>query len=227
MSNVDDLQAALGVAFKDRSLAEMALVHSSYINENPDIFPGDNERLEFFGDAILGYLVAEKLYQDCPELNEGEMTRIRSALVSRQTLARIAGTIDLGACLYIGKGEETSGGRKKVANLAGAMEAVIAAVCLDQGISATRDMVLRLVGEDFAGMLDQGPDADYKSKLQQLAQSRWHVAPEYRLVVASGPDHAKVFEVEVIVNDKVVGTGIGKSKKLAETEAARRALEKL
>ena len=126
------------------------MVHSSYINENPAFVSGHNERLEFLGDAVLGFIVAEKLFQDFPDLNEGEMTRLRSALVRRDTLARVARAVRLGDFLYLGKGEEASGGRGKAANLAGALEAVIAATYLDQGAATTRDLVLRLLGEELA-----------------------------------------------------------------------------
>ena len=135
MADLAALQQTLGISFNDLSLLEQALVHSSYINENPGFAPTSNERLEFLGDAVLGLIVAEKLYQDFPQFTEGEMTKLRSALVRRDTLARMARAIRLGDYLYLGKGEEASGGRHKPANLAGALEAVIAAIFLDQGLS--------------------------------------------------------------------------------------------
>ena len=135
------LQQTLGLSFNDLSLLGQALVHSSYINENPGFAPASNERLEFLGDAVLGLVVAEKLYQDFPQFSEGRMTKLRSALVRRDTLADIATSIRLGDYLYLGKGEEASGGRHKSANLAGALEAVIAAISLDQGIATARDFI--------------------------------------------------------------------------------------
>ena len=227
MADLVTLQKKLKVSFNDPSLLEQAMVHSSYINENPSLAPVSNERLEFLGDAVLGFIVAEKLYQDFPELTEGEMTRLRSVLVRRDTLTRIARASRLGDYLYLGKGEEASGGRHKSANLAGALESVIAAVFLDQGLAITREFVLKLLNEELQKVVTQGIGVDYKSQLQELIQSRYRSTPDYRLLEATGPDHDKRFTVEVVVGDTVLGRGSGKSKKLAETEAARCALEQL
>lgn len=227
MSDIADLQKTLGVTLENPSLLEQALVHSSYINENPALVSGHNERLEFLGDAVLDFIIADKVYQDFPDFTEGEMTKRRAALVRRDTLARVARSIRLGDFLYMGKGEEASGGRSKALNLAGALEAVIAAVYLDRGAAATGDMVVRLLGEEWERVVSQGTGADYKSKLQEVSQARFQLTPAYRLVDESGPDHDKMFTVEVKVGTGVVGRGSGKSKKLAETEAARIALEQL
>ena len=227
MADLAVLQEILGVTFNNSSLLEQAVVHSSYINENPVFASSHNERLEFLGDAILGFIVAEKLYQDFPDISEGEMTKLRSALVRRDTLARVAKAVRLGDFLYLGKGEEASGGRGKTANLAGALEAVIAATFLDQGAATTGNLVLRLLGEELAKVVSQGVGVDYKSQLQELTQSRRQLTPTYRLVKAVGPDHDKRFIVEVMAGDMVLGKGAGKNKKLAETEAARSALERL
>jgi ribonuclease-3 len=225
--DIAKLQKILGVSFSRPSLLEQALVHSSYINENPDHALGHNERLEFLGDAVLDFIVADKLYREFPDLSEGEMTRLRAALVRRDTLAGMARNISLGDYLYMGKGEESSGGRNKPPNLAGALEAVIAAVFLDRGIAAAEGMVNGLLADEWEKLTSHGADIDYKSKLQELVQSKFQVTPAYRLVSETGPDHEKSFMVEVMVNSKVLGSGAGKSKKLAETEAARLALERL
>lgn len=227
MPDIADLQKTLGVKCKKPALLEQALVHSSYVNENPALVSGNNERLEFLGDAVLDFIVADKLYRDFPDLAEGEMTKLRAALVRRDTLARVAQTIGLGDFLSMGKGEETSGGRSKTANLAGALEAVIAAVYLDRGTEVTGDMVLRLLNNEWEKVVSQGTGADYKSKLQELTQAKSQSTPAYRLVAEEGPDHDKRFTVEVMVGAEVLGRGTGKSKKLAETEAARAALERL
>ncbi len=227
MPDIDALQKILGVTFNRPSLLEQALVHSSYINENPTYTSGHNERLEFFGDAVLDFIVAEKLYQEFPDLSEGKMTKLRASLVRRDTLARVARDIKLGDYLYMGKGEESSGGRNKTPNLAGALEAIIAAVYLDQGMAAAGNMVMELLVEEWKKISRQNIYVDYKSKLQELVQSRFQMTPAYRLVSEEGPDHDKSFVVEVMVNAKVLGSGTGKSKKLAETEAARLALERL
>ena len=225
MADLVALQQTLGVSFNDPSLLEQALVHSSYINENPTFAPASNERLEFLGDAVLGLVVAEKLYQDFPQFSEGEMTKLRSALVRRNTLAGIARAIRLGDYLYLGKGEEASGGRNKPANLAGALEAVIAAIFLDQGLAISRDFILRLLNPELQKVVSQGAGVDYKSQLQELIQAREQQIPVYCVVEAIGPDHDKRFTVEVRVGDTVLGRGSGKNKKTAETEAARSALK--
>jgi len=225
--DISQLQEALGISFQDPLLLEQALVHSSYINENPASATGHNERLEFLGDAVLDFIVANKLYRDLPDISEGELTRLRAALVRRETLARLAGDISLGDYLYMGKGEEATGGRNKVHNLAGALEALIAAVYLDLGISAASDLVVKLYADDWEVLATRGVLIDYKSRLQEIAQSRFQEIPAYRLVSETGPDHNKRFTVEVSINARVMGSGTGKSKKLAETEAARRALQRL
>ena len=227
MADLATLQQILGVSFNDPSLLEQALVHSSYINENPGFALTSNERLEFLGDAVLGFVVTEKLYQDFPHMTEGEMTRLRATLVRRDTLSRIARAIRLGDYLYLGKGEEASGGRRKPANLASALEAVIAAIYLDHGSATTKDLILRLFDIELQKVVSHGAEADYKSQLQELIQARQKQAPAYYVVEAMGPDHDKRFTVEVRIGDTVLGRGSGKSKKLAETEAACSALEQL
>lgn len=227
MAGLEEFQNIIGVNFHNVSLLEQALVHSSYINENPGYTSGHNEKLEFLGDAVLGFYVAEKLYRDYPDANEGEMTRRRAALVSRNTLARVAQGIRLGDFLYLGRGEESSGGRRKTPNLAGALEAVIAAVYLDRGENVTRDFIIRILAGELKRIHQEDMIVDYKSRLQEIIQSRQQTAPGYRLVSERGPDHDKTYTVEVTVNKTVLGRGTGKSKKEAETEAARLALEKL
>jgi ribonuclease-3 len=227
VADIEEFQDVIGVNFKNCPLLEQALVHSSYINENPGYTSGHNEKLEFLGDAVLGFYIAEKLYEDYPDANEGEMTRLRAALVSRNTLARVAKGIRLGDFLYLGKGEESSGGRQKKANLAGAMEAVIAAVYLDQGGEATRDFIMRILDAELKRIDRKEAIIDYKSKLQVTTQSMYQKVPEYRVLYEEGPDHDKTFTVMVMINGTVLGEGTGKNKKAAETEAARIALENL
>jgi ribonuclease-3 len=227
VADIKKLENRLGVSLVKPQLLELALVHSSYTNENPARATGHNERLEFLGDAVLDLIVADKLYQDFPDITEGDMTRLRASLVRRETLARLAGDIDLGAYLFMGKGEESSGGRKKLPNLAGALEAVIAAIYLDLGMDTVRKMVLDLYTEEWKKLNSREHGADYKSKLQEITQSRFQEIPAYRLISETGPDHDKQFMVEVIVRAKVIGSGAGKSKKLAETEAARQAIIRL
>jgi len=221
------LQQTLGVSFKEPSLLKQALVHSSYVNENPSLAPVSNERLEFLGDAVLGMVVAAKLYADFPHLSEGEMTKFRAVLVRRDTLVRMARVVRLGDHLYLGKGEQASGGRDKPANLAGALEAVIAAIFLDQGSAIAQDFILRLFDAELQKVVSQRTGTDYKSQLQELIQAREQQTPTYHVIEATGPDHDKRFTVEVRLGDTVLGRGSGKSKKAAETEAARSTLEQL
>jgi ribonuclease III len=227
VADIKELEKRLGISLKTRPLLEQALIHSSYTNENPARATGHNERLEFLGDAVLDLIVADKLYQDFPDITEGDMTRLRASLVRRETLARLAEDIDLGAYLFMGKGEESTGGRKKLPNLAGALEAVIAAVYLDMGMDTVRKMVLDLFTGEWKKLTSREHGIDYKSKLQEITQSRFQEIPAYRLASEMGPDHDKQFMVEVLVRAKVVGSGAGKSKKLAETEAARQAIQHL
>lgn len=227
MADLAAVQQNLGVSFNNTSLLEQALVHSSYINENPGFGQASNERLEFLGDAVLGMIVAEGLYQDSPHFSEGEMTKLRAGLVRQDTLACMARAISLGDYLYLGKGEEASGGRRKPANLAGALEAVIAAIFLDQGSATTKDFILRLFDEELEKVASRGGGVDYKSQLQEVIQAKEQKTPTYQVIESVGPDHDKRFTVEVRVGDSVLGRGSGKSKKMAETEAARSALEQL
>ncbi len=227
MAELAALQQLLGIQFKEPPLLEQALTHSSFVNENPGVAPASNERLEFLGDAILGMMFAQKLYQDLPNSPEGELTKLRSDLVRRGTLFSLAKTIGLGDYLYLGKGEEASGGRDKPANLARAMEAMIAAVFLDQGWDTTRDLILRLFDTELKRLERQGAGVDYKSQLQHFVQSRQQETPSYRITETTGPDHQPRFTAEVMAGNTILATGHGRSKKLAETEAAYQALEKL
>ena len=220
-------QKALGIRFNDELLLQQAFVHRSYLNENPDFTLPSNERLEFLGDAILDFTVAEQLYRDFPELPEGELTKTRAYLVCRQTLAKVASSLKLGDWLLLGQGEEASGGRKKQSNLANTMEALIGAIYLDQGLPEVKQFILRQL-KPFLEKTKRGEiSPNYKALLQELAQSEKHSTPIYRLVEATGPDHNKQFTVEVLIQDEVLGRGAGKSKKDAEIEAARLAWEKL
>jgi len=225
--DIGSLQESLKVKFKNPSWLEQALVHSSYLNEYPGSALAANERLEFLGDAILGLIVAEKLYRDFPGMAEGEMTRIRSVLVRRETLAHIAAGLKLGDYLYLGRGEEAGGGRRKPANLAAALEAVVAAIFLDSGLAAARKAVLGWLDKELKEVLGQGKGIDYKSRLQELVQSQYRTSPAYRTMQATGPDHDRLFTVEAMLGDRVLGRGSGKSRKLAETEAARQALAQM
>ena len=219
------LEAKLPYRFKQRELLRQALVHTSYLNENPGIGVGSNERLEFLGDAALGVVVAAQLYHDYPDVDEGELTELRAHLVRRDTLARAAARLELGEYLQLGRGEDSAGGRRRPTNLARAYEALVGAVFLDGGFARTRAFIKASLKDEFTALRKKGMPHDPKSRLQELIQSRWQTTPAYRLVKTEGPDHARRFTVQVIVGGKSMGTGEGRSKQMAEKEAAKQALD--
>lgn len=223
----EELSGALSVGFSNQGLLQQSLYHRSYLNEAPDREIESNERLEFLGDAVLGLIVSDKLYRDYPALSEGHLSQLRALLVRWDALAQAAQRIDLGSYLVLGRGEELSGGRNRPSNLAGALEALIGAAFMDGGMGKARKLVLRLLKPDFDEIAARGVTADSKSELQHVAQTRWHQIPEYRLISSEGPDHAKLFTVEVCVGEQVLGRGQGRNKKQAELNAARQALETL
>ena len=221
------LERALGITFRQKALLQLALVHGSYVNEHADATPESNERLEFLGDAVLDMLVGEEVYKKFPDAPEGELTVLRAQVVKDESLAHVASRIGVGTLLLLGQGEEATGGRTRPSNLAAAIEALIAAAFLDQGYEAAKKMTLHLLSEDLAKLSDQHVPTDPKSVLQGLAQQQGHQAPLYRLVREFGPDHAKEFEVEVLVDGVALGSGRGRRKSEAEREAAAQALSKL
>ncbi len=235
----------LGHRFRRPELLTQALTHRSLVyehkNDHPEAAAGvaesDNEQLEFLGDAVIGFLVADALCQRYPELNEGQLTRLRAELVSRRHLGEVAARLNLGKYLLLGRGEERSGGRRNNALLANCIEAVVAALYLDAGIEHTRELVVREVIEPSAEklrvrMLGGSSIGDHKSALQELVQAQKLGALEYQVKAESGPDHRKRFMVEVFVartdtNSKALARGVGSTKKQAEQEAARQALARL
>jgi ribonuclease III len=221
------LEPELPFSFKDRDLLRQALVHTSYLNENPGIGVGSNERLEFLGDAALGVVVAHMLYEDYPDVDEGKLTELRAHLVRRDTLARAAAQLGLGEALQLGRGEDAAGGRKRPTNLARAYEALVGAVFLDGGFARVKRFVKHSLRDEFTALRQKGMPYDPKSRLQEVVQSRWQTTPSYRLVKTEGPDHARRFTVQVVVTGKPLGSGEGRSKQMAEKEAAQRALEEI
>jgi ribonuclease-3 len=221
-----DLERRLAVKFRRPELLQQALVHTSYLNEHPGLAVGSNERLEFLGDAALGLAVAEELFSDYPEVDEGILTELRAHLVRRETLAQAAARLDLGAYLQLGRGEDAAGGRDRPTNLARAYEALAGALFLDGGLAKVRRFVRKTLKDELAALRDKGLPFDPKSRLQELVQSRWQSTPAYRLVKTEGPDHARRFTVQVIVNGAVVGVGEGRSKQAAEKAAAEEALRR-
>lgn len=221
------LQQTIGYRFRDRGLLEHAMTHTSRANEDVSGGVRDNESLEFLGDAVLGFVIADLLFNECPELDEGQKSKIKAALVSTATLARQAERLRLGDHLLLGRGEEKSGGRRKQALLADGYEALIAAVYLDGGIEHARGFIVREFGDLLAdARRSPASGQDYKSALQELVQAANGPLPEYRLLGTLGPDHQKLFHVEVVLKGEPAAEATGASKKEAEQEAARLALEK-
>ena len=222
---IKDLEIAIGYRFKNIMLLQNALTHSSYANEHWHDSLKSNERLEFLGDSILGMVVAEHLYRTFPGRLEGDLTRMRADMVCEAALAKIAGQLDLGKHLLLGNGEEQSGGRNRPSIRADATESVIAACFLDGGMEAAEGFIRRFVLCNVPG--EHPANLDYKTALQELVQQKKNQQLSYRLVGESGPDHDKKFAVEVSLNGTVVGSGVGTSKKRAEQDAAKAAMEKL
>ena len=222
---IKDLEEAIGYRFRNISLLQNALTHSSYANEHWHNSLLSNERLEFLGDSILGMVVAEYLYRSFPDRPEGELTRMRADMVCEQTLAAAANRIGLGQHLLLGHGEEQGGGRTRSSILADAMESVIAASFLDGGMEAALQIVRTFIFVEVP--VTKLHNADYKTQLQEMVQQKKNQVLSYELVGQSGPDHDKKFDVEVSLNGSVVGFGSGSSKKRAEQDAARAAIEKL
>lgn len=216
----------VGLEFDDILLLSRALTHRSYLNEHPEAIE-DNERLEFLGDAVLDFVVGVWLYNRFPEMAEGELTRLRAALVKTEQLAAFGKYIGLGRALRLGRGEEENGGRKRKAMLCGAYEALMGALSLDKGIDAVGVFISEPLESAVEEILQNQRDKDPKSLLQEIVQSGGHPAPNYVVVGESGPDHAKIFQVEVYGKGELLGIGSGTSKHEASMTAAQDALDKI
>src|SRR5512138_1932641 len=224
---LDALQARLSLPIVNDEISLAALTHKSFVNEHRGEGLLDNERLEFLGDAVIDLAVSHRLMERFPEAREGELSKIRAAVVDEAGLSRMARELDLGALLRLGRGEELTGGRQKSSLLADAMEAVVAALYLGGGLDPVLALIDRFLGDAFARAAAGTLDRDYKTQLQELAQSRMRAAPRYRVVAEHGPDHSKTFDVELDIGGESVGRGSGRSKKDAEQAAAKLALDVL
>ena len=222
---MDKFKKKLGYVFKNPTLLETALTHSSYANENKKNRVASNERLEFLGDSVLGMAVSVLIYDGNPNLPEGQMTRLRAELVCEKSLATLAVTLGLGECLRLGRGEEKGGGRERPSILADAVEAVVAAIYLDGGFEPVRQLVTEHLAPQAGRM--QLENYDYKTVLQEAVQVKTGQVLSYHTIDESGPDHMKSFTVEVRLNGEAIGYGKGKSKKEAEQSAAKSALSDL
>jgi len=225
---IDEAQSAIDYTFRQPKLLLEALTHKSYLQGSQEACQGDNERLEFLGDAVLALVISEYVTSACPTSKEGELSKVKARLVSRHSLAQAAQRLRLGNWLRLGRGEEKTKGREKTSLLANALEAVIAAIYLDGGIGPSRSFILRIFHPELealeaskAGTLDW----DYKSRLQEWSHKHHETIPSYRTIHESGPDHQKAFDVEVMVKGRVLGRGKGNTRKEAEQQAARQALE--
>jgi ribonuclease-3 len=229
--DVAQFEQAQNFFFRDKALLLRAFIHRSYLNEITATDTAstlkDNERLEFLGDSVLGYVVSEDLYRRFPDHQEGALTSIRSALVQRDTLARLAIALRLGDYLHLGRGEEDSGGRERPATLCAAFEALVGAIYMDQGIEGVRTFVLPIMHAELERILHHALDKDAKSRLQEYVQSTMNVTPRYRPVESSGPDHAKTFVMKVMFDNKMQGVGLGRKKQDASQAAAAMALHRL
>ena len=222
LSTVEQL---LRISFKNRELLRLALTHTSYVNEHPEEAQGSNERLEFLGDALLDLVVAQEFYKRYPDMDEGQLTQLRSAVVRGETLAGVARRLEVGRHLRLGHGEAASGGGDRDSNLAGALEALVGAVFLDRGYRGAASWVRRILRRELRRTTDSGVPQEPKTRLQERAHRQGLQTPEYRLVDMEGPEHQRSFVVEVLVEGNVMGRGAGGRKAEAERRAAEEALK--
>ena len=224
---METLEERLGYTFRNKALLKGAMYHSSYANEHRGSDIQSNERLEFLGDAVLGLVVGEHLFRTHPDAPEGDLTRMRAALVCEESLHEVAQSLGLGQYLKLGRGEESGGGRQRPSILADATESVFAAVYLDGGMEAARSLIHRVLLDENREEAVERRRKDYKTVLQEMVQRKSNQVLRYELVGSAGPDHAKVFSACVKLNGQVIGLGTGHSKKEADQAAARTALEQM
>ena len=226
-NNILDFEKSLSLDFENKKLLQRALTHKSFPNENKTLDLKDNERLEFLGDSVLSLAVSTYIFKRFSDFPEGELAKMRAVVVSAPILAEAAKRIDLGRYLFLGKGEEMTGGRERDSILADSMEAIFGALYLDQGFTAASKFILDLLREDIINVAEGNHIQDYKTMLQEVIQQDGNLRPEYEVIDEEGPDHNKTFIVAVKINDNSLGSGQGSSKKEAEQEAAKFALHKL
>ncbi len=224
---LQDLQNKLGFTFTDTNLLQIALTHRSFVNEKDDEDIEDNERLEYLGDAILDFITADMLYRRFPNMTEGELTRLRSALVRTESLALFAQEIELGEALAMGKGEANTGGRERNSNLAGGFEAFIGALYLDQGLETVKEFVIPRLTALQKEVMEEAIRKDPRTLFQELIQAQHSITPEYQTVSSSGPEHDIKFTVSVLVGDTAIAEGYGRTKRAAAQSAAQAALTRL
>ncbi|MBU3912269.1 MAG: ribonuclease III [Candidatus Omnitrophica bacterium] len=224
LKKLKSIEKAISYRFRNKSLLNQALTHKSYANERSQSCSGDNERLEFLGDSVLGIVISNVLYNDYPDKDEGVLTKYKSQLVSGTTLGRIAKELRIGEYLLLGKGEEASGGKKHASNLLCALEALIGAIYLDGDLKSAARFIKRIYDPELLLVKEGKGTRDYKSVLQQIALRRFKTIPSYRIISEIGPDHKKHFIVEAVMTGKRFGIGSGPNKKTAEQAAAKEAI---
>ncbi|MGH7233326.1 MAG: ribonuclease III [Nitrospiraceae bacterium] len=227
VSYLEDAQKSIGYLFRQPHLLDEALTHKSHVNETRGKHGKHNERLEFLGDAVLTLVISEHLASTCPDFTEGELSKLKARLVSEVSLANAARRLHLGALLRLGRGEELTQGREKPSLLANALEAILAAIYMDGGLASARAFILQTFAADLQELHSvegQPATLDYKTRLQEWCQKEFDTLPHYVIVRESGPDHQKIFEVQILIRGDVRGVGVGKSKKEAEQMAAKQAL---
>jgi ribonuclease III len=225
-----ELENKIKYKFKNRYLLKVALTHTSYMNENIQRINYSNERFEFLGDAVLDLAIGQMLFERFPEATEGDMSKLRAKIVNEDGLMNVAKSFNLGKHIFLGKGEDISGGRIKSSIVSDCYEALIASIYIDSGLKSVFS-VIKLHFEELINAIDLDKiseiDFDYKTRLQEIVQARFKIAPEYKLISEDGPDHDKIFKSAIKVRDKIYGIGTGKSKKESEQRAAKEAIEKL
>ena len=226
LRKVPDIEQRLGYTFKNKNLLALAMIHRSFINENREIIDGHNERLEFLGDSVLGFLIAEYLYKELPTQPEGELSHLRSRLVEASSCVQYLQKLEIEPYILLSKGERMSEGRGRETILADLFEAVIGAIYLDGGYEASKQFLFANFLTDIQGLVE-GPSHNWKAELQDYVQKRYQQAPIYRVMEETGPDHSKIFHISVFVREDPLGTGTGNSKKEAQQAAAFDALSKL
>ncbi len=223
---LENIEKKLQVTFKDKDLLKSAFIHRSYLNEHPEEKIPHNERLEFLGDSVLGFVVSEHLFIKYPAHAEGDLTNFRSSLVNARTLAEVSKKIGLGDFLLLSKGEEATGGRDRQYLLANTFEALLGAIYLDSGIDQAKKLIHAELLPKLEDIIDKKLYKDFKSAFQEVAQEKQNTTPSYKVLEESGPDHNRTFKVGVFIGENQVGEGSGKSKQIAEQEAAESALAK-
>ncbi len=226
-NNLITLEKSINYSFNNKSNLLLALTHSSFANENKKLKLYSNERLEFLGDAVLNMVISEKIFLDYPDLNEGEMTKIRAAIVCETSLAKYANKINLAEYLLLSKGEELTGGRSRPSILADVFEALIGAIYIDGGINKAKKFINNVMSNAIDEVIENQEDPDYKTHFQEIIQRKGENKIQYEVIEEKGPDHDKIFVTQLKVNEKVMGKGRGKSKKAAEQNAAKDALERM